>query len=309
MHLLNLVRRRLARLKPPPTMPKRVAAKHSAMWDLVDKNAAIDRIASGFEFTEGPVWLPSRGALWFSDIPGNTMHEWRGGIVRTIRKPSRHANGNTLDLKGRLLTCEHSARRITRTQHDGALTTLADNWEGARLNSPNDLVVKSDGSIYFTDPPFGIRPQQQELEFSGIYRISAGGELSLLDISMPRPNGIAFSPDESLLYVDDSQKRELRVFDVAADGSIQNGRRCFDMDDGSSGNPDGMKLDKSGNLFVTGPGGIWVFSQDMKHIGTIQLPELPSNCAWGEDGHSLFVTARRSLYRIRCLTSGSLLAG
>lgn len=309
MRLIDKARHRLARWRRPPLHPKRVVANADAFWDILEKDAAIERLTTGFEFTEGPVWLPSRAALVFSDIPRNTIHEWRNGRVRKIRKPSCHANGNTLDQAGRLLTCEHSSRRVTRTELDGTISILADRWQGRRLNSPNDLIVKRDGSIYFTDPPFGIKPDQQETGFSGIFRIATDGTLSLLDTSMPGPNGLAFSDDESRLFVDDSIIKELRVFDVRADGTLKNGRCVCDMDNGKRGNPDGMKFDTKGNLFVTGPGGVWVFAPDMTHLGTIELPELPANCAWGEDGKSLFVTARRSLYRVRCLTGGRLLRG
>jgi gluconolactonase len=279
------------------------------MWDIVARDAPIERIATGFTFTEGPVWLQSRSALLFSDIPRNTIHEWRAETVSALRRPSRHANGNSLDHDGRLLTCEHSGRQVSRTEQDGTISVLASSWDAKRLNSPNDLVVKSDGSIYFTDPPFGIKPEQQELDFSGIYRIDPAGELALLDRSMRAPNGLAFSADEALLYVDDSERKELRVFDVASDGSLNNGRLALDMDNGRPGNPDGMKLDKAGNLFVTGPGGIWVLSPDMEHLGMLELPEIPANCAWGEDGRNLFVTARRSVYKVRCRMGGELLAG
>lgn len=303
------IRAKLAQIFPPPKGPKRVHAHSDVMHNIVAADAKIDRIATGFKFTEGPIWRPELNALWFSDIPRNSIHEWCDGRVRTVRKPSRHANGNTLDHQGRLLTCEHSGRCVSRTEADGTVAILADMWDGKRLNSPNDLVVARDGSIYFTDPPFGIKPDQQELAFSGVFRINASGHLSLLDTSMPAPNGLAFSADESKLFVDDSKRKELRVFDVNKDGTLSRGRSVHDMDNGRPGNPDGMKFDSDGNLFVTGPGGIWVFSADMAHVGTIELPEIPANCAWGEDGQSLFVTARRSLYRVRCLTSGPVLGG
>jgi gluconolactonase len=173
------------------------------------------------------------------------------------------------------------------------------------FRSPNDIVVRSDGSIYFTDPPFGIRPDQVELGFSGIYRISTEGELALLSTALERPNGLAFSLDERHLYVDDSTAKKLHCFAVTPAGMLEDGRLVLDMDNGMPGNPDGMKLDQGGNLYIAGPGGVWVVSGAMEQLGLIQLPELPSNCAWGDDGHSLYVTARRSLYRVRCRSAGA----
>ncbi|WAT18952.1 SMP-30/gluconolactonase/LRE family protein [Aurantiacibacter sp. MUD11] len=287
----------------------RIVVDDPAMLDLVAGNASIERLASGMEFTEGPVWRASTQSLVFSDIPANRLMEWRNGSVVTLRHPCGHPNGNTLDREGRLISCAHSARCVYRELDNGERVVIAQEFAGLRLNSPNDVVVKSDGSIYFTDPPFGIAKHQRELGFSGIYRLAPSGELELLHKEMEAPNGLAFSPDERTLYVDDSSSHRLHAFRVLDDGRLGDQLQVLDMRRDLAGTPDGMKVDKRGNLFVTGPGGVWVISPDFVPLGRIELPEPPANCAWGDDGHSLYVTARQSLYRVRCLTSGHILPG
>jgi gluconolactonase len=227
----------------------------NSLQAILDDNAQVEKIAGDFQFTEGPLWHP-KGFLLFSDIPGNTIYQWTPNKKPEIfRRPSGNANGNTLDREGRLLTAEHSNRRVSRTEKDGSIVTLASQYEGKRLNSPNDLVVKSDGSIYFTDPPYGIKSEQEELGFYGVYRLAPDGKLTLLVKDFVRPNGIAFSPDEKTLYVNDTEKGHIRVFDVKPDGTLENGRIFAELKDPSQkGVPDGMKVDEAGNVYSTGSG-------------------------------------------------------
>lgn len=267
---------------------------------IFKNNAELEKVASGFEFTEGPLWHPD-GFLLFSDIPANTIYQWQPNKKpQVFRRPSGNANGNTLDQKGRLVTAEHSNRRVSRTETDGTIIALASQYQGKPLNSPNDLVVKSDGSIYFTDPPYGIKSEQEELGFYGVYRLVPDGTLSLLVKDFVRPNGIAFSPDEKKLYVNDSEKGHIRVFDVKPDGTLANGRLFAQLKDFSKpGVPDGMKVDQKGNIYSTGPGGVWVFSPSGKLLGKIEVPEVATNLAWGNrDYKTLYITAGNSLYRI-----------
>lgn len=282
--------------------------KTKSFCEIIPKSAKIKQIAKGLQFTEGPVWIPEEQSLLFSDIPANTIYRIRkSGKVEIFRKPSGNSNGLTLDRQGRLIACEHGTRRVTRTEIDGKLTILADTFNGRKLNSPNDVVVKNDGSIYFTDPPYGIQPADQEQPVQAVYRISEdGGKISVVADDFVCPNGLAFSPDESKLYIDDSSsRRHLRVFDILEDGSLGNGQLFYDMNIDKPGSPDGMKLDTQGNIYCTGPGGVWVFTADCVHIGTIVTPEPPTNCAWGEkDMRTLFITACSSIYKIRLNTSG-----
>ena len=271
---------------------------------LVDSDNP-ERLATGFEFTEGPIWLPN-GSLLFSDIPGNRIYRWTPGRGCEVwREPSGKSNGLTLDCEGRLIACEHAMRRVSRTETDGTVITLADRYQGKRLNSPNDVVVKSDGTIYFTDPPYGIDPGQQEQACNGVYRMLPDGTLELLVEDFDRPNGLAFSPDESVLYIDDTPRRHVRAFDVQADGTLTGSRIFADMDHSRHGLLDGMKVDEEGHLYATDATGIWVFEPDGNHLGVIVTPEIPANCAWGDlNRKSLFITARTSLYRVRMNVPG-----
>jgi gluconolactonase len=264
-----------------------------------------ERIATGFQFTEGPVWMPGRYLL-FSDIPANRIYKRTpDGQLEVWREPSGNANGLTVDREDRLVTCEHGNRRVSRTEPDGTVVTLADRYQGKRLNSPNDVVVKSDGTVYFTDPPYGIEPEEQEQPCNGLYRILTDGTVELLAGDFGLPNGLAFSPDESMLYVDDSRRRHVQAFDVRADGSLANSRVIADMDHPQPGSPDGMKIDREGHLYVAGATGMWVFEPDGTHLGVIVTPERPANCAWGDaDAKTLYVTARASLYRLRVKVPG-----
>jgi gluconolactonase len=287
--------------------PRTRLRSRSPVFDQLTRHAALKRLATGFQFTEGPVWRSSERDLLFSDIPADRIVQLRrDGREATFRSPSGNANGLTLDREHRLIACEHATRRVTRTAHDGSLTVLADSFLGKKLNSPNDVVVKSDGSIYFTDPPYGISPEQQEQRIQGVYRVPPnGGPLRLVADDFEKPNGLAFSLDERQLYIDDSSLRHIRVFDVQPDGSLSNGRMFHDLNVSEPGAPDGMKLDLNGRLYCTGPGGVWVFDPAGHHLGTIGTPEKPANCAWGgDDWQTLFITARTSVYTIRLNTRG-----
>lgn len=291
--------------RPPAAFGQQLEAASPAFWKLIDKDARLEKVADGFQFTEGPVWN-SAGFLLFSDIPANQIVKFVPGAAPTaFRTPSGNSNGLTYDRAGRLLACEHSNRRVTRQEADGSLTVLASSYDGKKLNSPNDIVVRSDGTIYFTDPPYGIREEQKELPFQGVYKISPEGKLTLLAQDFDRPNGIALSPDEKTLYVDDSARLHVRAFAVAPDGSISHGRILAELKSARQGVPDGMKVDRKGNLYVTGPGGVWVFDKRGKHLGTILMAELPANCGWGDaDYRTLYLTARTGLYRIRLKIPG-----
>lgn len=280
---------------------------NSYFFKLVPAKTKIRRIATGFIFTEGPLWHQKQFLL-FSDIPENTI--WKlgnNGKPEVFRKPSYNANGLTLDNQGRLIICEHGSRCVTRIEHDGSRTLLADTYKGKQLNSPNDVIVKSDGAIYFTDPPYGITPEQQEQPFQGVYRIAPeGGGPILLTDAFSRPNGLAFSADEKKLYISNSEpERYIGVFDIRRDGTLYNGQIFQDMNINIPGHPDGMKLDRAGNIYCTGPGGIWVIDSHGNHLGTIVTPETPANCAWGDDDRqSLYITARTSIYKIRVNVPG-----
>ncbi len=293
---------------------------------LVPPGAALEKVAGGFAWLEGPVWDRRGGYLLFSDIPNNSIFRWQEGVgVSLFMKPSGYtgktpftgrepgSNGLTFDAAGRLVVCEHGDRRITRLEPDGRKTVLADRYEGKRLNSPNDLAFKSNGDLYFTDPPFGL-PKAfddagKELDFSGVYRLSADGKLTLLTREIKAPNGIALSPDEKTLYVTDVDptRPAWLAYDVKEDGTIANGRVFFDAlpwTKARKGGPDGLKVDRQGNLFAAGPGGVYIFGPDGRHLGIIETGVATSNLAWGDDGSVLYVTADTAIYRIRLRTKG-----
>lgn len=265
-----------------------------------------EKLAGDFQFTEGPIWQAD-GSLLFSDIPANRIYRWTpDGGAQVWREPTGNANGLTLDRQARLIACEHSGRRVSRTEADGTVTSIASHHQGKRLNSPNDVVVKSDGVVYFTDPPYGIQPEEREQLCNGVYRILPDGSLELLVDDFDRPNGLVFSPDESILYIADSPRRHVRAFNVWPDGTLTRSRIFAEMDHPQPGSPDGMKVDEEGNLYVTGATGVWVFEPNGKLLGVITTPERPSNCAWGDaDRKSLYITARTSLYRIRVKVAGA----
>lgn len=249
-------------------------------------------------WAEGPLWLPRQEALLFSDIPANTIYMWeQHSGVTVYRKPSSGANGNTLDSKGRLITCEHTSRRVSRTESESRIITLASHYEGKRLNSPNDVVVRTDGSIYFTDPLYGIEHsgglRQRELDFQGVFRISPiDHELSLEVDYFKTPNGLAFSPDERYLFVNDSEPLLIKVFEVQSDGSLTNGRDFAKLDPKfGPGGPDGIKTDSEGNIYSTGPSGIWIFDMMGNLLGILSMPETTTNLNWGGvDKRELYIT-------------------
>ena len=297
----------------------------AALDALVPADYRIEKLAEGMVFTEGPLWVRNGGYLLFSDVRGNAIYKWTPtegatDFLKPVYQGDREGligpNGLTLDSKGNLMICEHGNRRISRLAlpKEGDPTVVVDNFEGKKLNSPNDLTYKSDGWLYFTDPPYGLAQQDddpaKELDFNGVFRLSPDEKtLEVLIKDQTRPNGIGFSPDEKILYVgnSDPDKKHWMAYDVKEDGTVGNGRLFFDVtSDTSEGLPDGLKLDKQGNLFCTGPGGVWIFSPDGRHLGTIQPDEVPANVGWGDDGKSLYMTARTGLYRIRLTTEGPI---
>ena len=282
-----------------------------------------ERVATGFVFTEGPVWHPS-GFLYFVDVRRNQLLRWvPGRQVEVVRDNTEGGNGLTFDLQGRLIMCQGRGRgrRVVRVESDQPMTVLVERWEGKRLNAPNDVVGRSDGTIYFTDPGARIPPEQREVDFSGVFRISVDGRLHLATDECEYPNGLAFSPDERVLYVAISRKdlgcleeeergeicthRRIRAFDVAPDGSLNNNRIFADMSSAEPGVPDGMKVDVEGRVYCTGNGGTCIFDKQGHHLGTLRTPEVPANCAFGSsDNRTLFLTARTSLYSVRVKTAG-----
>jgi len=288
-----------------------VTVRDNRFRSVVGDAVQFERLGTGFAFTEAPVWNPGGRYLIFSDMPGDHMRRWsaKDGIT-TFRKPSNMANGNAFDPQGRLVTCEHATSRVIRTELDGAVTVLATHWGGKQLNSPNDVVVKRDGSIYFSDPTYGRLeyygvPREPELPFRGVYRIGVDGTLALLVDDFAQPNGLCFSLDEAQLFVNDTERVHIRVFDVRPDGTIAGGRVWAETVGEGAGAPDGMKIDSRGNVYCCGPGGIHVFEPEARCLGVIHAPEYVANFAWGDDDlQSLFITASTSLYRIRVKIPG-----
>ena len=280
--------------------------------DIVGDDAPLERLGTGFEFTEGPVWHPYEKHLTFSDMPGDTMRRWTAaGGITVFRKPSNMANGNTYDRSGRLLTCEHATSRVVRAERDSSITVIATTYDAKTLNSPNDIVVKRDGTIYFTDPTYGRMPyyglpREQEHEFQGVYKVAPDGSgLTLLVDDFAQPNGLCFSRDEQRLFVNDTDRGHIRVFDVDSDGRLSGGSVWAAVVGNGPGAPDGMKIDSAGNLYCCGPGGLHVFSPDAVSLGVIKTPEVVANFTWGDDDlRSLFLTATSSLYRTRSRTPG-----
>ncbi len=276
---------------------------------LVPEQASLEKVAGGFIFTEGPVWHSSEEHLVWTDIIGDTIWKWTPGQGTSIlMRPSGKADGMTYDHQGRLVVAGWSSRTVWRMEPDGSTTTLASHYQGKKLNTPNDIVVKSDGSIYFTDPSNGIRNTgmecydiQKYIDYEAVFRLDlADGSLTLLLDDMINPNGLCFSPDESLLYINDTPRRHIRVFDVEPDGTISNGRLFAELFHGDPGAPDGMKVDVEGNVYCTGPGGVWVTDPRGNHLGRILTPEHCANFAFGgNDMKTMFFTARSTVYRMR----------
>jgi gluconolactonase len=304
----------------------RIIRDDPRLEQLLGAEARIEVLGSGFEWSEGPLWVKDGGYLLFSDIPRNSVMKWQEGKgVSLWLKPSGYtgvadygrepgSNGLALDARGRILFAEHGDRRISRLEPEGGKRTLVDNYQGKRLNSPNDLVYKSNGDLYFTDPPYGLPKNwddaRRELDFCGVYRLGGDGQLTALNKEMTRPNGLAFSPDEKTLYVAQSDpKRAIwMAFPVAADGGLGAGRVFADatsLVDKLPGLPDGLKVDRQGNLWATGPGGVHVFAPDGKRLGRIETGERTSNCAWGDDGSTLYITADMYICRVKTKTKGA----
>ena len=282
-------------------------AQSPKFWDLVPHDAALEEVATGFGFTEGPVW-DSSGFLYVSDETINKIfrvyvNDGRKEEVVALGDP----DGNTYDRRGRLIDCASVLRAIIEVTPDGKYKILADHFEGKNFNSPNDVIVGPDGALYFTDPTLDLpEGQQQEIPFQGVYRLDQNGDVRLLTKDLTQPNGLAFSPDGKRFYVDDSKQKNIRVYDVAADGQLTNGR-IFGEEPGGKGEgvPDGMRVDVNGNVFVTGPKGIWVWDPEGNHLGTIAMPEQPANLIWGDkDFRTLYITATTSVYRLKTKTTG-----
>ena len=295
---------------------------------IVEPNQEAQQLATDFAFTEGPLWHPD-GYWLFVDLRREppVIHRMSpaGGTPEIIREPSGGTNGMTLDLQGRLLMCEGDNRRIARMEADGTINVVADRWDGKRFHRPNDIVCRSDGSIYITNPSGRVPEEEQEIEWPGtIHRIAPDGTVDMCAHDIDFPNGIAFSPDESVLYVSNTRKlgerpdqywdgevkpnQFIQAYDVAADGSVSNSRKFGDMASTEDGVPDGMKVDAEGRVYCTGSGGVWVFSPAGEHIGIIRVPEIPANCAFGgPDFRTMLFTARTSVYSLRMTTPGNAL--
>ena len=300
-----------------------------ALDALIAPDAKIEKLAEGYEWAEGPVWVKRENALLFSDVVKNTVHKWdaKAGKASPYLSPSGYtgptsrggepgSNGLTLDPNGKIVLCQHGDRRVARLNDDRkTFTTLVDKYQGKRFNSPNDLVYAKNGNLYFTDPPYGLEGGNnsplKELDFNGVYLLRKSGELVLLTKEFSFPNGVALSPDEKKLYVAQSDPKNaiLKVFDVQGDGTITNGKTLFDATSfvgGRKGLPDGLKTDVKGNVWMTGPGGVLVITPEGKHLGTINTGEATANCGWGGDGSELYITADMYLCRVKTKTKGKL---
>lgn len=295
--------------------------KDPALHQLVRSDAELEQIVAGAGFTEGPVWMGNH--LLFSDLLNNRICKWEmtraGAELTTWRYPSgadledqrdihhRGSNGLTLDKHGRLLACEHGRRRVSRTDADGMVVTVADSYQGKRLNSPNDVVVRSDGMIFFSDPPYGLPNQSEgkEQDADAFYRIEPDGNVVRLVDDFVRPNGLAFSPDERTIYLADTRQFHLRAFEVTTEGDLTNGRLFADMSNPQMDGPDGLKVDSLGNIWCTGARGVWVFTDSGKLLGIVRTPQRPANCAFGGDEwKTLYITAQQCLYRIELDVAG-----
>jgi gluconolactonase len=322
--LLNADVRSQGTVNTPSQVPA-VVRLDPRLDQIVPRDAVLEKIADGLVWAEGPVWNRSGNYLLFSDVPNNRIIKWKAGEATSVfLQPSGYdgaepftgrepgSNGLTFDQEGRLVFCQHGDRRISRLEKNGTRSTLADGYEGKRFNSPNDLVFKSNGDLYFTDPPFGLpktfNDPTKELPFQGVYRLSRDGKLTLLTSEIKAPNGIAFSPDEKKLYVTDSARPHWYAFDVKKDGTLSAGRVLFDGTEQSRGRlgaADGLKVDVFGNIFSAAPGGLFIISPDGTLLGRFDLGTPTGNCAWGEDGSTLFITSNTLVYRIRLKTKGA----
>jgi gluconolactonase len=279
-------------------------AESPKFQELIAGDAKLEKVAGGFGFTEGPVWDP-RGFLYVSDEEKNRLSRvYPDGRVETVLEIG-DPDGSTLDAQGRLVTTASVLRSIIRVDADGKYKVLASGYEGKKFNSPNDIILGPDKALYFTDPTLDLpKGEKQELPFQGVYRLAEDGSVRLLTKDLEQPNGLAFSPDGKRLYIDDTKQRLIRVYDVQSNGELANGR-LFGKEEGRGGVPDGMRVDVNGNVFVTGPGGIWVWDPAGNHLGTILLPESAANLNWGDaDYRTLYITARTSVYRLKTKTRG-----
>jgi gluconolactonase len=288
------------------------------MLRLVDRDASVEQICTGFTFSEGPIWNQHEACLYFSDMPNDIRRRWteRDGVAE-VRNPSNKCNGMTYDGAGNLYVCEHVTSSLVMETPDGKRNVLATHWQGKELNSPNDVVVRSDNTVYFTDPTYGRMPvfgleRAPELNFQGVYRVARDGTLHNEANDFDQPNGLCFSPDETTLYVNDTTRAHIRAFHVAADGSLS-GSRVFaeriGTGDYSGGVVDGMKCDEHGNIYVTGPRGIWAISPQGQHIGVIRMPEIAGNLNWGgPNWNDLYCACSTSIYRVRMKVRGNSVA-
>jgi gluconolactonase len=285
---------------------------------LIARDATVERICTGFKFSEGPIWNATEQCLYFSDMPSDIRRRWsaKDGVVE-VRNPSNKCNGMTYDAAGNLYVCEHVTSSLVVETAAGERKVLATHWQGKALNSPNDVVVRSDGTIYFTDPTYGRKPvfgleRAQELDFQGVYRVSRDGTLHREADDFDQPNGLCLSPDERTLYVNDTTRAHIRAFDVAADGSLSNNRIFAEQigtGDYDEGVVDGMKCDEHGNIYVTGPRGIWVIGARGQQLGVIRMPEIAGNLNWGgRDWRDLYCTCSTSVYRVRMTVRGNPVA-
>jgi gluconolactonase len=280
---------------------------HDSFREILLPDTRVTCIAEGFKFTEGPAWRADEGCLLFSDIPGDTIYSWREGKGHQVwRQPSRNANGNTIDREGRLVTCEHGSRTLTRTEPDGSVTTLAETYAGKKLNSPNDVVVQRDGTIWFTDPPYGIKPDQSEQDANYVFRLDPGSE-ELVPVAgdFSRPNGLCFSPDETLLYIADSDTslNHIRVFRVQPDKTLEGGEIFAVIEPGV---PDGIRVDCDGRLYSTAGDGVQVFAPDGALLGKLHTSETSANCTFGgPENRTLFFTATTRIWMAQLRVAGA----
>ena len=299
----------LAMLCAGPQKPKRefqLQANSADFWKLFDRDSKLSTVASGFGFTEGPVWDPQGFVIVSDEVTNKIFRVYTDGRKDELISLG-DPDGNTYDRQQRLIDCASVLRAIVRIDRQGKYGVLADRFEGKRFNSPNDVVIGPDGAIYFTDPTLDLpQGEKQELPFQGVYRLDPLGRVSLLTKELSQPNGLAFSPDGKRLYVDDSERRNILVFDFTSERGLKNSRIFADEPGGKGeGVPDGMKIDQAGNIYVTGPQGIWVWNPEGRHLGTVVLPEQPANLAWGDAGYStLYITATTSVYRLKTKAQG-----
>jgi gluconolactonase len=299
-------------------MPDGVEVNDPELLQLIERDAPVEQLCTGFRFSEGPIWNPKEQCLYFSDMPSDIRRRWspQEGVVE-VRNPSNKCNGMTYDGAGNLYVCEHVTSSLVLETPAGERKVLARHWQGKELNSPNDVVVRSDDTVYFTDPTYGRMPvfgleRKQELDFQGVFRLTRTGRLTREADDFSQPNGLCLSPDERILYVNDTTRAHIRAFDVAADGSLSNNRifaEHIGTGDYNEGVVDGMKCDEHGNVYVTGPQGIWVISARGKHLGIIAMPEIAGNLNWGgRDWNDLYCACSTSIYRMRMKVRGNSVA-